>query len=398
MTDSRLRIVLGGGFLAGYPEGGGHWTAFLQYLLGLRALGHDAWWLELLQGSGDPARDQWRIDTFFARLAEHGLADRCALLLAPKGVAAPALESAEPHGLGRGALSELARSADLLWNFAGALPPPLLNLFRHRVLVDVDPGHLHVSASGLDLGIHEHHAFLTVGSKLHDPDCAVPTLGVPWQRFVPFVHLPLWPRAPDPGRDAPFTSVTQWTWEELWMGGRVLSVSKRDAYLRYLAVPARAGRPFELAANIHPEDRTGDRELLARHGWRLVDPHCVAGSPTTYRDYLRRSRAEFACAKPIYRELRTGWFSDRSAAYLASGRPVLFEDTGIGERLPTGSGLLLFRTLEEAVAAVAELDRDWARHSRAARALAEEVLDARRCLPAMLEASGTCAVTAPAGR
>jgi hypothetical protein len=385
-------MVLAGGFLAHYPEGGGHWTGFLQYLLGLRALGHDAWWLELLGASGDPGLDRQRIDAFFARMTEHGLGDRCALLLVPKGTAAPVLETVEPYGLGRPAIRELAESADLLWNFACALRPPLLNMFRHRVLVDGDPGHLHMSAT-VDFAIQEHHAFLTVGTKLHDPDCAVPTLGVRWQPFLPVVHLPLWAPAPDPGRDAPFTSVTQWTWEELWLDGRVLSVSKRAAYLRYLHLPMRAGRPFELAANIHPEDSTGDRELLQHHGWRLVDPHHVAGSPAAYCDYIRRSRAEFGCAKPIHCELRTGWFSDRSSSYLASGRPVLFEDTGIGERLPTGVGIVLFRQLEEAVAAANEIDRDWERHSRGARELAEEFLDARRCLPAMLEASAKRGVT-----
>ena len=385
---SSIRIVLAGGFLACYLEGGGHWTVFLQYLLGLRTIGHDAWWLELLEMSGDPARDRRRIEGFFSRLAEYGLADRCALALVPKGMP-PALPSVEVYGLDRSALGELARSADLLWNFAGGLRPPLLELFRHRVLIDLDPGHLHVSALTVDLAIQAHHAFLTVGTKLHDPDCGVPTLGRRWQRFAPFVHLPMWTPSPDPGPDAPVTSVTQWTWEHLWWGERMLSVSKRDSYIRYITVPTRVGRSFELAANIHPEDRTGDRDLLRRHGWRLVHPHDVAASPAAYRDYLRHSRAEFGCPKPIHRELRTGWFSDRSACYLASGRPVVFEDTGIGERLPAGAGLLLFRDLEQAVVALTEISQDWARHSRAARALAEEFLDGRRCLPAMLEASAT---------
>jgi hypothetical protein len=392
------RIVLAGGFLAHYPEGAGLWIGFLQYLLGLRALGHDAWWLELLSSSGDPGVDQRRIDGFFARFDEYELGGRAALLLVPTGTTAPDLDATEPHGLGRRAMRELAESADVLWNFAGAVRPPLLGLFHHRVFVDGDPGHLHMSITpDLDLAMREHHAFLTAGTNLHAPDCEVPTLGVRWHSFLPVVHLPLWTAAPDPGPDAPFTSVTHWTWEELWLEGRVLSVSKRAAYLRCLPLPARTGRRFELAADLRAGDPTAacateraqataaDRELLQHHGWRLVDPHRVASSLATYRDYLRRSRAELGCPKPIHRAMRTGWFSDRSAGYLASGRPVLFEDTGIGEWLPTGAGLVLFRELDEAVAAVAEIDRDWTRHSRAARALVEEFLDARRCLPAMLE-------------
>jgi hypothetical protein len=390
---TRLRIVLGGGFLAGYPEGGGHWAAFLQYLLGLADLGHDVWWLEWLRSSGDPGRDRELIDGFFARMTGYGLRPRCAVLLARGGDGA--LASAEIHGMTRRRLVEIARSADLVWDFACALPPPILGLFRRRVLVDIDPGHLQVSALTVDLSVHEHDAFLTVGGKINDPDCEVPTLGVTWQPFVPFVYLPMWTPEQAPGLDAPFTSVTQWTWEELWLGDRPLSVSKRDAYLRYIELPRRSGRAFELAANLAVDDRTGDRERLLEHGWRLVHPHAIAGSIPRYQSYLAASRAEFACPKPIHRELRTGWFSDRSACYLASGRPVLIEDTGLGELLPTGAGLLTFTSLEEAVERVAEIDGDYARHSAAARDIAADVLDSQRCLMAMLAASERRAAPSP---
>jgi hypothetical protein len=123
------------------------------------------------------------------------------------------------------------------------------------------------------------------------------------------------------------------------------------------------------------------------HNWRLVNPWEVAASPMDYRGYIARSRAEFGCPKPIFRELRTGWFSDRSACYLASGRPVLAEDTGFSEHLPIGEGLLAFCDTNSALAGVAAIDADYTRHMRAARAIAEDLLDSRRCLPAMLAAS-----------
>ena len=384
-----VRIVLGGGFLAGYPEGGGHWMAFLQYLLGLRALGHDVLWLEVLRSTGDPARDRDRLAVFFRRMEEYGLRGRSAVLLHRAEVGELDLDGVEAHGLDLRQLTEFARSADLLWNFAAALRPPLLGLFRHRVLVDLDPGHLQVSALSWDLGLDAHDTFLTVGTNLHGADCDVPRLGVSWQTFLPLVHTPMWSVTPDPGPTAAFTSVTQWTWEHVRLGERVISVSKRDAYLAYLTLPRHAGRAFELAINLDPGDRTDDRERLLANGWRIVDPHVVASSPADYQRYLAASRGELACPKPIHRALRTGWFSDRSAGYLASGRPVVFEDTGLADHLPVGRGLLLFRDAEEAAAAVAEIDRDWAGHSRAARALAEELLDARQCLTAMLEASAT---------
>jgi hypothetical protein len=237
------------------------------------------------------------------------------------------------------------------------------------------------------MGIDEHQAFLSVGCKLNDQDCKVPTLGVHWQPFHPFVYLPLHKMVSDPGPGAPFTSITEWTWHSVSLGGDLVSASKRDAYLQYVDIPQRSRRTFELAANIAPADNTGDRELLRHHGWKVPDPQKVARSPAAYRAYIRTSRAEFACVKPVYRELRTGWLSDRSACYLAAGRPVLVEDTGIGDCLPTGQGLLIFRSLDEAVAQVNEIDGNYLKHHRAARDLAVEYLNSERQLERMLVAS-----------
>lgn len=385
---SKLRIVLANNTLASYPQGGGHWSCFLQYVFGLNAMGHDVFWLEVLTSTGNPTRDQRLIDIFFGRFNRYGFRDRCALLFYDKQVTEPTFQLARPYGASKQKIKEIAQDADLLWNFACSLRQPLLSLFRRRVLVDGDPGHLQVSALTWDMSIHDHHVFLSSGMKLHDGDCEVPTLGIKWHPFMQFVYLPMWDLTPDPGEDAPFTSVTQWKWEQLELEGRTLSVSKRDAYVRYIALPKRAQRPFELAANIHPGDATGDRELLHEMGWKVESPHRIARSASSYQNYIKRSRAEFCCPKPIHTELKTGWFSDRSAAYLASGRPVLAEDTGFSEHLPTGRGLVCFNNLEEAIAGVAEIDRNYLQHMRAARELAEEYLDSQKRLPAMLSACG----------
>jgi hypothetical protein len=385
----RIRIVLADvGSLPRYPQGGGHWSCFLQYLFGLNALGHEVFWLEVLQSSGNAASDEQRVSRFFRRFSRYGFAGRCALLLYNTAVIKPTIEAARVYGMTRRRVREVAASADLLWNFACGLREPLLSAFKRRVLIDLDPGHLQVSALTTDMDIRDHHAFLTVGTNVQQPDCEVPKLGLEWRPFVPFVYLPLWHVIPDPGKQAPFTSVTEWTWEELWMDNRVLSVSKRDAYLKYSELPERSGRPFEIAANIDPEDTTGDREMLKKHRWRLVHPHSIARTPGAYRRYIGRSRAEFLCPKPIHRILRTGWMSDRSACYLASGRPVLMEDTGLNAHVPTGEGLSTFSELGEAAEKVAAIDADYTRHARAARVLAEEFLDSRRCLERMPAASG----------
>jgi hypothetical protein len=382
----QMLIALGSSTVASYPAGGGHWSWFLQYPLGLRALGHEVFWLEVLKSTGRRERDLRLIRNFFTRIRGYGLSDTCALLLVDDtDVQDP--ERGEVFGRSRDQFADAIRSTELFWNLGCTIREPLLGRFRHRVLIDTDPGHLQIAAQTWDLGIDRHHAFLTVGAKIHDSDCGVPTLGHAWRHFLPFVHLPMWQLVPDPGPAAPFTSITQWTWEELHFGGRVLSASKRAAYLRYADLPRRTQRPFELAANIGTHDPAHDRRTLERGGWRLAEPHSVAPTPEDYRAYIGRSRAEILCPKPVYRELRTGWFSDRSVCYLASGRPVLAEETGFSDRIPAGRGVVAFQTVDEAVAATHEIDSDYARHQRAARELAETCFDARRVLPKMIAAS-----------
>jgi len=381
-----VRIVLGDSSLVKYQQGGGHWSWFLQYPLGLKALGHEMFWLELLQSSGRRENDLRLVRDFFDRLALYDLDRNCAVLLFNADLDFQPIEKSEAFGRSGEEVRRIIQSADLLLNFSCAFRQPLLSLFKHRALLDFDPGHLHLSALAWDLGIQEHDVFLTIGARINRPDCEVPKLGLEWRTFEPFVYLPMWQAAPDPGFDAPFSSITQWTWEELWWQGRLVSVSKRAAYLKYSELPRIAQRSFELAANIGLYDLGGDRRLFRENGWRIVDPHEVAASPAQYQEYIRASRAEFMCPKPIHVEMKTGWFSDRSIAYLASGRPVLAEDTGFTERLPTGAGLLVFRDIKEAVMATAEIDGNYSRHSRAAREIALDLFDSRRCLPAMLSA------------
>jgi hypothetical protein len=385
---SKVKIVLANGSLTAYPMGGGHWAVFLQYILGLKALGHDVIYLEVFRSTGDKLLDKSHVDSFFNRMEQFGLKENCILLLFQKDVKILTLEAAQEYGKSKNELKDIAQSADLLWNFCAALNQPLLSLFRRRVFIDLDPGHLQVSALDVDMGLDDHHVFLTVGRKINDPDCEVPRLGKKWHAFSPFIYLPLWKQEPNPGFQASFSSITQWTWAELWYKDQVLSISKRDSYLRYIELPKLAMRPFELAVNIHPDDKTGDRELLQDYGWKLVDPHRVANSPESYREYIALSRAEIVCPKPIFTELKTGWLSDRSACYLASGRPVLTEDTGFSDYLPTGEGLLVFRDINEALAGIAEIDSNYEHHMRSARRFAEEFLNSQQCLEQMINFCG----------
>jgi hypothetical protein len=383
---AKARVVLAGS-LGEYLEGGGYWWNRLQYLLGLRQLGHDVVWLDLLGSEGDPGQDRRRVDTLLARLAQFGLASTAIVLLHDSGSPDHVAESFTLFNATPERFRRIVRDADVLWNLCGAAKQPLLSMFKRRALIDLDPGVYQLSALTWDMGLSDHEVFFTVGTKMHDDDCEVPDLGVEWHPITPMVFLPRWSVAPDPGPDAPFTSITQWEWREMWLDGRILSRSKREAYLRYLDLPRETGLPCELAANFDPRDDTGDPELLRSHGWRLAHPHEQAGTPFAYRRYIEGSRAELLCPKPIYRDLNTGWLSDRSACYLATGRPVVCEDTGFSDRFPTGDGLLAFRDFDGAAAAMEDVHAHYPRHMAAARELATELFDSRRGLSAMLETS-----------
>lgn len=385
-----MRIVVGSSVVGDFPSGGALWTWYLQYLLGLLALGHDVYALELLWSRGDAVEEHTFIRFYLERMKRAGLVHRAVLLLQPNQVAPLTPERVVAYGPLSDRWVEIARSADLFFNLCGSIEGPLLSLFSHRVLIDTDPGVYQLSARvWKDVGLDQHHALFTMGPNIGCPDCPVPTDGRHWHTFRPFVHLPAWPDAPPPRSGAHFTGLTSWDWgtETFCWGGEELNTSKRDAFLAYVRLPQLTGRPFTLAANIHPLDDTGDRELLARHGWRWIHPENIARTPLLYRRFIERSRAEISCAKPIYRKLNTGWLGDRDVCYLAAGRPVLCEDTGFTRWVPTGRGLLAFSDIEQAQAGVASIDSDYAAHARAARALAEEHFNAGQILSSIIDRS-----------
>jgi len=381
-----VQIVLGNSSVAGYPEGGGVWSWFLQYPLAFKAAGHDILWLELLRSSKNRDQDARTIAAFYDRVRQHGLEANSVVLLFDRDLDFQPLDDAEVFGLDQHRLHCSIREADLLLNFACALRQPLLSMFRKKALLDGDPGHLQISALDVNLDIQGHDTFLTVGGRINAADSRIPKLGQEWHTFEQLLYLPRWPSAAPADRSRPFTSITQWTWEQLLYKGKMYSVSKRDAYLRYIRLPGIARCPLELAANIGMSDPAGDRPILLANGWQLVEPALVASSPELYQDYIHCSRGEFMCPKPIHVDLKTGWFSDRSIAYLASGRPVVAEETGFSERIPAGIGLIAFHDIETAAAAIVEIDSNYAKHHRAAREIAEACFDWRQTIETILSA------------
>jgi hypothetical protein len=369
----RLRILLCG-MVAGDPRQGGASWAVLQYFAGLAGLGHEVMLVE-------PVAPE-------ALEREGGVADYFGSLSLLDGRAALLGEgSDETQGAPFSELREFARGADLLLNISGMLRDErLLEPIPVRAFLDLDPGFNQAwHETGSDMGLDLHTHFATVGMSLGRDGCPIPDCGRSWIHTLPPVALEHWPVEDGaPRRDA-FTSVGHWRsygsveYEGIHYGQRAHSLRE------LIELPRHSDSSFRLALGIH-RDETSDLEALRANGWELLDPHEVAGSPAAYAEFVRGSKAELSVAKSGYVASGSGWFSDRSACYLASGRPVVAQETGFGKYLPSGEGLLAFSTTDEAAAAVAEVEEAPRRHGAAARALAEEHLDARKVLPRLLDA------------
>jgi len=353
--------------VAGDPHQGGASWAVLQYVLGLRGLGHDVCLVEPVD------RLEPRATRYFSELArDFGLEGRAAMVV--RG-------ATESCGVSYGELAAFARGADVAINVSGMLrdeelvgPAPL------RVYLDLDPAfnQLWHAVEGIDMGFALHNRFATVGLELGAPGCPVPTCGREWIGTLPPVYLPEWGRAERIETEG-FTTVGNWRGygSIAWNGRRY--GQKAHSLRKIVALPELTSERLAPALAIHAEEAE-DLSRLRRHGWELIDPRRVAGSPQRYAAFVRGSKGELGLAKEGYVESRCGWFSDRSACYLASGRPVVAQDTGFSRHLPVGEGLLSFATAEEAAAAIEEVGADYERHAAAARALAEDLLDSRSVL------------------
>ncbi len=373
-----MAVAFVAGALANKPHNGGEAWVRLSWILGLRRLGFDVFFVERLDREDGFGRQH-----FEGVVADFRLADRSALLD----------KRGEPIcGSGERELLAAAAEAEVIFNISGHLPPgPLLDAPRHRSYVDLDPGFTQIwhSDPALDFEVSGYDSYVTVGLNIGRPGCPVPTGGLEWVHTLPPVLIDEWPVAPSPAAPPRFTSVGTWRspYGPLPIGGQMAGL-KHHEFRRVLDLPQRVPEArFELALAIHPDDRS-DRETLRANGWALVSPSRLAATPQGFRSYLQGSDAEFSAAQGVYVASHSGWFSDRTAGYLASGRPVVVQETGLGGRLPLGDGLLTFGDLEGAAEGVRRIVADPAGHGEAARRIAEEHLDSDRVLGRLLETIG----------
>lgn len=373
-----MTTVIVSGALANRPlNGGGAWVR-LSWIRGLQRLGFDVVFLEqitpaaCLTPEGHPASLAESVAGryFSATMRQFELDDRSALL---------AVESDETLGMTRAEVLERAAEAALLVNLGGHLTlEPFLRAPARTAFVDLDPGFTQLWHTDGTLPVPEHDLYFTIAENIGRPGCSLPTGGLRWLTTRHPLVLADWPLGA--GGEA-YTTVGSWrgpfgrvVHDGLSMG------AKAHEFRKLIPLPERTGCRFELALEIHPGDAR-DRRELEHHGWRLVDPRRVVADPAAFRSYVARSRAEFSAAQEVYVATSSGWFSDRTVRYLASGRPAVVQDTGLSAAgYPVGEGLLAFRTLEEAAQAVARVEADLDGHARAARRLAEDMFDSDRVL------------------
>jgi hypothetical protein len=374
-----------GGALANKAGYGGEAWVRMSWVSGLRRLGIDAWLVENIDSS--VCVDQWGAPCIPAESYNRGYFDevttafglaRRAVLLVDGG--------REVFGAGSEAL-DAAREADLVVNIGGHLPTTDLFPRALWAYVDIDPGwtQFWFQTGNSAARIAGHDAFFSIAENLGTAGCRIPTAGIAWRPVRQPVVLDDWPvlPCPDPNR---YTTVASWRNGLGPVGDDSLS-GKHHEFRRLAALGRDGDAVHELALRIHPED-SADFDLLTENGWHVVDATTVVRTPEEFRTYVQGSGAECSAAQGVYAHTACGWFSDRSLRYLASGRPVLVQDTGLGGAFPVGDGLVTFDSLDTARAGRQRIAKDYSGHAAAARSLAETYFDSETVLGRFLDEVG----------
>lgn len=378
----RLRIIVLGYIVRG-PLGGIAWH-HLQYLLGFAALGHEVYFVEDSDDYAtcyDPSRQTLDTDPSYGlAFARHAL-DRVGF---GERWAYHDAHQAQWHGPCAARMPELCRSADVMINVSGINPVrPWLENIPLRVMIDTDPVFTQIDFIEDEAKrqlADAHNAFFSFGESFGLPGCCIPDDGRPWLPTRQPVALDAWTATQGPV-DGSYTTIMMWdSYERREFGGIGFGM-KSESMAPYVDMPQRCKLPFELALG----GPTSPGARLQAAGWQIRDPFEVTRDPWIYQDFMRASKAEFSIAKQGYVVSASGWFSERSTGYLASGRPVIVQDTGFSRHLPVGEGLFAFSSPDEALAAIAEVEANYAHHCRAARELVAAHFDARSVLARLLD-------------
>ncbi len=368
----------------------GHIDHAMSYVSGFQHLGHEVYLMEHVGANRcTDARGQkvpfelWEGQRHFEAVAKaYGVWPRACLIY--KGGKAT-------FGMPFSEAVKVAKRCDLLMTRSGQIhkAPEIFNHARRRAYFDGNPGNTQVmleKEGGAYEALDQYHDLFTLGLNIGAASCGIPTGNRRWRPLVRPVFLPMWPVRSDPASRG-FTTISTWKGRALleWKGH--FSGEKSDNWLKFIALPKKTGAQFEVAMKLEAHGDQADAALFTKNGWRLTDPEKLENLDD-YRNFIGQSGAEFSVAHNRYVAFSTGWFSDRSALYLASGKPVLVQSTSIENHLPTGKGLLTFNTMDEAAAGVEEIKRNYPAHCKAAREIAETYFDSDKVLTKLLEQVG----------
>lgn len=380
-----VRIVITG-LLGQYSFGGVIWD-YIQYLVGFRDLGHEVWYLE---DSGawpyDPIKQtisedcSYNVHYLGKMMTEFGFGDRWIYRNGADG---------KFHGAGEAAARDLIKNADLLINVssAGWLRDYDFGV-KHQMFIDGDPMFCHIGLldekqADYNARVRAHDSHFTFGLNVGGPGTLVPETGIAWKKTVQPIALDYWPFATEAPLDR-YTTVMNWaSYAPKQWGGQIWG-QKDLEFDKFKELPHRTSQPLAMVMGKGVGSKRPDA-MLRDLGWTILEPDEVTPDHLTYRDFLRSSKAEWSVAKHGYVAGRTGWFSCRTACYLALGRPALVQETGWSAYIPAGEGVLAFSTMEEAVAGIDEINRNYPAHQKAARALAEKYFEAKKVCQDLLD-------------
>ena len=393
-------LVIVSGALANKPGNGGNAWSRMSWTRGFERLGCDFFFIEQLapeekpawtapaERSGDGAFDgeaigkfqsgvalrlppQSKIDFFKSVTAQFGLAQNSALLCGNEVLVGQPLRD----------IIKRAVDSALLFNLSGHLTQPeIFSAARCKLYYDDDPGFTQFwHAQGANLRLAEHDFHFTIGENVGSADCPIPSGGINWRHTRAPVVLADWPVCAPKNFDR-LTTIASWrgAFGPVTHAGKTYGL-KCHEFRKFFTLPSRVKKVCEVALQIYPADKK-DLDALLAHGWRVIEPQTVASDCDSFRRYIQNSTAEFSPAQGIYVDTHSGWFSDRTVRYLASGRPALVQETGFSQHLPVGEGLLSFSNLEEAVEGAEKISSDYERHCRAARRIAEEFFDSDKII------------------
>lgn len=368
-------VIVSGSMVTKHLNGGEPWVR-LSWVRGLSRLGFQVYFLEQIEPEQCVGHDGAITD--FERSASLAAFKEITATFGLAGSAALICGNGERvYGMTVAELRDLADSAALLVNITGGLRwSDVRDRIPRKVYIDEDPGFAQFwhAAGSIGSRLAGHDLYFTVGENIGKPCCSIPTGGIPWRPLRQPVVLDDWPETEEGMRDR-FTTVASWrgAYGAVEFGGRKFGLKVHE-FRKFMELPERAPQAFEIALDIHSGDRQ-DLDSLQQHGWRVVDPRIAVPDPNSFRRYIQTSGAEFSAAQGIYVETNSGWFSDRTVRYLASGKPALVQETGFSRNYPVGEGLIPFRTLDEAIDGAEKIAGNYDRNARAARALAEEFFD-----------------------